>query len=82
MHPTGITANRDLAELIISWDDGHTSIYPFSIVRAACPCAECRGGHENMRAVPDDEVFQGAFRRQTRNPAAQCGSGGRIRHRY
>jgi DUF971 family protein len=57
MRPTGITADRQLAELIITWDDGHTSIYPFSLLRSACPCAECRGGHDNMRSEPDPDVF-------------------------
>ena len=55
--PTGITANRNTNELIIKWDDGHESIYPFSLLRYACPCAECRGGHDKMSAEPDPEVF-------------------------
>ncbi len=57
MRPTGITADRRLSELTITWDDGHTSLYPFALLRAACPCAECRGGHEHMRTDPDPEVF-------------------------
>lgn len=57
MQPLSITANRDRAEMTIQWDDEHTSIYPFSILRAACPCAECRGGHANMRAEPDEAAF-------------------------
>ena len=61
MRPTGITANRQMAELLITWDDDHVSIYPFAILRAACPCAECRGGHENMRSDPDPEVFSVAL---------------------
>jgi DUF971 family protein len=55
--PTGITANRQTAELLIDWDDGHHSVYSFSLLRQACPCAACRGGHENMRSEPDPEVF-------------------------
>jgi DUF971 family protein len=55
--PTGITANRQTRELFINWDDGHESIYPFSLLRYACPCAECRGGHENMSSEPDPQVF-------------------------
>jgi DUF971 family protein len=55
--PTGITANRSQRQLTITWDDDHTSVYPFSLLRFACPCAECRGGHENMRSEPDPEVF-------------------------
>jgi DUF971 family protein len=55
--PTGITANRTTREMTISWNDGHTSKYPFSLLRYACPCAECRGGHANMRSDPDPLVF-------------------------
>ena len=55
--PTGITANRQTGELTITWDDGHVSIYPFSLLRHACPCAACRGGHENMHSEPDPLVF-------------------------
>ncbi len=57
LRPTGITANRQTQELTIEWSDGHTSRYPFALLRYACPCAQCRGGHENMRAEPDPEVF-------------------------
>ena len=55
--PTSIDASRSKKELAISWDDGHKSIYSFSLLRAACPCAECRGGHENMGGDPDPAVF-------------------------
>jgi DUF971 family protein len=55
--PTGITANRKSRELTITWGDGHVSVYPFGLLRAACPCASCRGGHENMSAEPDPAVF-------------------------
>ena len=37
--PTGITANKKTRELTITWNDGHTSVYPFDLLRAACPCA-------------------------------------------
>jgi len=55
--PTKITANRDQSLLEVTWEDGHSSLYPFSLVRNACPCAECRGGHDNMGGDPDPEVF-------------------------
>ncbi|NOY98252.1 MAG: DUF971 domain-containing protein [Chloroflexi bacterium] len=55
--PNNITANKRTRELTITWDDGHVSVYPFSLLRAACPCAECRGGHENMGPEPDPAVF-------------------------
>ncbi len=55
--PAGITANRETGRLSINWNDGHTSEYPFGLLRAGCPCALCRGGHENMRPEPDENVF-------------------------
>ncbi len=55
--PANITANRELLEMRITWKDGHESMYPFSLLRAACPCAQCRGGHENMGSEPDPQVF-------------------------
>jgi DUF971 family protein len=57
MKPTSLTANREKRELTVVWDDGHTSIYPFSLLRAGCPCAECRGGHDKMGGKPDPSVF-------------------------
>jgi DUF971 family protein len=59
--PAGITANRNTRQLHIRWSDGHTSLYPFGLLRAACPCAECRGGHENMTSEPDPAVFDVEF---------------------
>jgi len=57
VRPTGITVDRNQSILTITWSDGHISAYPFGLVRNACPCAECRGGHEKMGATPDPEVF-------------------------
>lgn len=48
--PQGLTVNRAEQSLEIIWSDGHRSIYPLAGLRAVCPCAECRGGHENMSA--------------------------------
>lgn len=55
--PSGITANRQISELTLTWNDGHVSNYTFSLLRYACPCAECRGGHDKMGAEPDPQVF-------------------------
>jgi DUF971 family protein len=57
LKPTGITANRSSSQLIIDWSDGHHSTYSFSLLRHACPCASCRGGHEGMSPTPDPLVF-------------------------
>lgn len=55
--PVGITANRETQRLIVAWSDGHESTYSFTFLRNACPCAECKGGHEKMGTLPDAEVY-------------------------
>jgi DUF971 family protein len=57
IRPLGISANRNERIMKVTWNDGHLSEYPFWLLRAACPCAGCRGGHENMRSEPDPAVF-------------------------
>jgi len=56
--PANVTVNKKTREFSITWDDAHVSVYPFGLLRTACPCASCRGGHENMRAEPDASVFE------------------------
>lgn len=46
--PQDLTVNRQEETLEIVWADGHRSVYPLAGLRNVCPCAECRGGHENM----------------------------------
>lgn len=49
--PTNITLNRKdkaNAYLEITWSDDAICVYPLSHLREACPCVECRGGHQNM----------------------------------
>lgn len=55
--PISLTANREQKLLTVIWDDGHISRYPFSLLRAGCPCAECRGGHDKMGDTPDPAAF-------------------------
>lgn len=55
--PADISADRAEAILSIRWSDGKVCRYPFDLLRNACPCAQCRGGHENMSAEPDEDVF-------------------------
>jgi len=55
--PRGISADKKNIELTITWSDDHISSYTFSLLRYACPCAECRGGHDRMSAEPPGEVF-------------------------
>lgn len=55
--PTSIKADRQSSILTITWSDGVSSPLPFTLLRNACPCAECRGGHENMHSEPVEEMF-------------------------
>lgn len=57
LKPVGITANRQKRIMTVNWSDGHTSEYTFTLLRVACPCAECRGGHEKMGGDPEPEIF-------------------------
>ncbi|GAB4317708.1 MAG: DUF971 domain-containing protein [Phototrophicales bacterium] len=55
--PTGITLNKNEGYMEINWNIDHvTARYSLPHLREACPCAECRGGHEFMGAAydPDD----------------------------
>lgn len=48
MRPKSVEASKSRRELFILWEDAHESRYPLAGLRAACPCAECRGGHAAM----------------------------------
>lgn len=54
--PKGIKVDRPDRSVIVTWQDDHESKYGFSLLRYACPCAECRG-HGNMGQEPPSEVF-------------------------
>lgn len=46
--PTSVTHNKTANTIVIAWSDGRTCTYPVEPLRLACPCVECRGGHEKM----------------------------------
>lgn len=52
--------------LIIEWSDGHRSIYSWSRLRSACPCATCREEREKppnpFKLLTDREVAAGPLR--------------------
>jgi DUF971 family protein len=54
--PTGVTVDKTLGILKITWTDGASCEYPLANLREACPCVECRGGHSRMGQEydPDD----------------------------
>ena len=53
VRPTTITLNKTEGYLEIVWNDGQTCQYPLSHLREACPCVECRGGHQFMGSQYD-----------------------------
>lgn len=53
VRPTGITLNKNEGYLEIVWNDGQVCQYPLSHLREACPCVECRGGHQFMGSQYD-----------------------------
>ena len=58
LRPTGITLDKGKGELVITWSDQEVCRYPLNNLREACPCVECRGGHQNMgRATDPDNIL-------------------------
>lgn len=57
LRPKNIHLDREAHELRITWNDGHASVYPLDALREACPCAECRGGHEFMGPAHDPDLL-------------------------
>ncbi|MDX2160321.1 MAG: DUF971 domain-containing protein [bacterium] len=58
VRPTGITLNKTAGYLEIQWADGAVCHYPLSELREACPCVECRGGHQRMgREYDPDSIL-------------------------
>lgn len=55
--PNAIRLDKKRRVLEIPWNNGKTSKYDWDGLRAACPCASCRGGHQNMGVVPEANVF-------------------------
>lgn len=44
--------NDEKSTLEITWNDGHTSVYPLRYVRENCPCASCRQEREERKNNP------------------------------
>jgi DUF971 family protein len=46
--PENIKISKSSGTLTVVWQDGIVSEYTLRGLRAACPCAECKGGHQYM----------------------------------
>ncbi len=53
--PAAITLNKSEGYLEITWNDEQVCRYPLAHLREACPCAQCRGGHQYMGREHDPE---------------------------
>ncbi len=58
VRPKGVTLDRQAHELRIDWGGAHISIFPLDVLREACPCVVCRGGHERMGQEHDPDVIE------------------------
>lgn len=56
--PAKITVDQAAQTLTIIWQDGLVSAFPLDGLRRACPCATCRGGHEQMNEAVDPMLFK------------------------
>jgi DUF971 family protein len=54
--PKAINLYKNEGYLQIEWQDGRICKYPLSHLREACPCVECRGGHQfmGMKYAPEN----------------------------
>ncbi len=55
IRPKSVTLNKTTGYLEIVWGDDRVCQYPLSHLREACPCVECRGGHQFMNQQYDPE---------------------------
>jgi DUF971 family protein len=46
--PLRLNLKKD-QQLEIEWQDGLRSVYPISMLRAMCPCAQCRNAREEQQ---------------------------------
>jgi DUF971 family protein len=41
--PVEIRHERQARRVVVTWDDGHLSVFPLDYLRSWCPCASCQG---------------------------------------
>lgn len=47
--PVEIRHEQSARRVVLTWDDGHVSIYPLDYLRSWCPCAGCQGHERTAR---------------------------------
>ncbi len=48
--PVRLDLKRD-ERLLVQWQDGQTCLYPISLLRARCPCAQCKTIRQDQAAA-------------------------------
>ena len=43
-------------ELLVTWEDGHRSLYRFDYLRLQCPCAQCCDEWSGRRMIQPDQI--------------------------
>lgn len=43
-------------EFLLTWEDGHRSLYSFPYLRFLCPCAGCVDEHTGKRTIQKESV--------------------------
>lgn len=54
--PADITVDRTTGTLVVTWGDGHSSLFPLRWLRANCPCATCR--EERRSAAMETDLLK------------------------
>lgn len=57
--PESLELADDDSVLQVVWDDGHISRHRLDALRAACPCAVCKGHHPSQSLNLKPEQFSG-----------------------
>ena len=52
-------------EVLVTWEDGHRSLYSFEYLRLNCPCASCRDEWTGKRLITLDKIQKGIKIRET-----------------
>lgn len=54
--PVGIRSESSRRTLEIDWAEGQGSVISWALLRASCPCAQCRDGSMPLGASDSDEA--------------------------
>jgi len=57
--PAEVIVDRQERILIVTWRDGHRSVYPFDHLRRDCPCASCDDARRQRLNTRDLPVLSG-----------------------